>query len=85
MDNTLIVKQVISRRLCDAQNNLYPLLKPQQEKERLAVSNCTQEVTDTATNPVNFQNKKPCADHFVLLNHLRQPMLYAHINSVLLT
>ncbi len=40
-------------------------------------SSCTQEATDRAANLVNFQNKTPCADHFVLLKSL-----YARVNSV---
>ncbi len=43
-----------------------PQLKPHQVRESLA----------TSANPVNFQNKTPCADCFVLLNHPRQAMTY---------
>ncbi len=35
-----------------------------------------QEVSDTAANQVNFQNKTPCADHFVLLNHIQRATLH---------
>ncbi len=47
-----------------------PPFELKQVREKLAASSCTQEVADTAANPINFQNETPCADHFVLLNHL---------------
>ncbi len=43
-------------------------------KEKLAVSSCRQEVKDTATNPGNFQNKTPCADHFEWMNEMNDPV-----------
>ncbi len=53
-----------------------PLFKPLRATERLATSTCSQEVTDTAANLDDFQNKTPCADCFVLLNDLRQVIKY---------
>ncbi len=68
---------------CVTLKAINPPFKPQQARE-LATSSCTQDVTDTEVNPVCLQNKTPCADRFVLLNHLWQSMTYGrmHVSTV---
>ncbi len=47
--------------------------KPQKARGRGATSSYPQEVTETAANLADFQNKTPCAYRFIFLNHPQQP------------